>query len=103
MATLPNYVQFLAADYNESLDYRVRRSEMENGLSKQRPSRTKPLRVRKGFQHTAARRRLKYSPADFKNRLQVSTHSRAKAAEEIKAQYADLVAFQHTAARRRLI
>lgn len=48
MATLPNYVQFLATDYSESLDYRIRRSEMENGLSKQRPGRTKPLRVRKG-------------------------------------------------------
>ena len=76
------------------------------------------------FQHTAARRRLP-QPSNNRNgvsgfntqppeggcswpqylldRVDVSTHSRPKAADNILANYKYRQAFQHTAARRRLI
>lgn len=48
MANLPDYVKFLGDGYTEPLDYNVRRSEMDSGLGKQRPGRSKPVRTRKG-------------------------------------------------------
>ena len=55
------------------------------------------------FQHTAARRRLDFRESCFTDCIQVSTHSRPKAAGSRLARYVpDAAEFQHTAARRRL-
>ena len=55
------------------------------------------------FQHTAARRRLPTARNDGFITLDVSTHSRPKAAAcELKVEDDEVEVFQHTAARRRL-
>jgi hypothetical protein len=48
MATLPDFVKFLADGYGEPLDYKIERSPMDSGLSKSRPGRSKAIRTRKG-------------------------------------------------------
>ena len=55
-----------------------------------------------GFQHTAARRRLRRCFV-VNLAFRVSTHSRPKAADHHTAKAAGFAAFQHTAARRRLV
>ena len=55
-----------------------------------------------GFQHTAARRRLPTGLIDRISTVDVSTHSRPKAAAWFRAALRSPLAFQHTAARRRL-
>ena len=54
------------------------------------------------FQHTAARRRLDQTRLDAYRLINVSTHSRPKAAGEYRYGDFDNYEFQHTAARRRL-
>ena len=55
------------------------------------------------FQHTAARRRLRIYHTLITKRENVSTHSRPKAAAQVKDVWLNNVQeFQHTAARRRL-
>ena len=55
------------------------------------------------FQHTAARRRLPDTAAEFDAILSVSTHSRAEAAACLfESGIIASLLFQHTAARRRL-
>ena len=55
------------------------------------------------FQHTAARRRLRYATTSAQMQLLVSTHSRPKAAASLESPTQNGRAmFQHTAARRRL-
>lgn len=48
MHKLPEYAKFLRSGYGESIDYNLRQSDMDNGLKKQRPGRSFPLKVRKG-------------------------------------------------------
>ena len=55
------------------------------------------------FQHTAARRRLRHISKHTQHFINVSTHSRPKAAESAGGTVSDARnKFQHTAARRRL-
>ena len=55
------------------------------------------------FQHTAARRRLRFVPVRFLLQFCVSTHSRPKAAAYVRySNFVSAAKFQHTAARRRL-
>ena len=54
------------------------------------------------FQHTAARRRLAAEKIHFSTFLDVSTHSRPKAAGMCNSRFHRVALFQHTAARRRL-
>ena len=54
------------------------------------------------FQHTAARRRLGRQPGILRADVDVSTHSRPKAAGVGHPLVNRLIRFQHTAARRRL-
>lgn len=46
METLPSYVKILRENYTDGVDWNVRQSAMDNGLRKQRPGRSKVLRVR---------------------------------------------------------
>lgn len=46
METLPSYVKILRENYTDGVDWNVRQSTMDNGLRKQRPGRSKALRVR---------------------------------------------------------
>ena len=55
------------------------------------------------FQHTAARRRLEIAKGIKDKSLDVSTHSRPKAAGRVSATSLSKMRFQHTAARRRLV
>lgn len=48
LETLPAGICFLASGYGEDLDFNIKSSEMDSGLKKMRPGRSKPLRVRKG-------------------------------------------------------
>ncbi len=48
MHKLPEYVKFLRGSYGESIDYNLQQSDMDNGLKKQRPGRSVPLKIRKG-------------------------------------------------------
>ena len=59
-------------------------------------------RIRRGFQHTAARRRLGCYYNRHISVCQVSTHSRPKAAGQDNFGQTAPAEFQHTAARRRL-
>ena len=54
------------------------------------------------FQHTAARRRLASLVISNGIPIDVSTHSRPKAAGRQNVQFSPSIVFQHTAARRRL-
>ena len=70
----------------------------EGGCAHIRPG----ARNRRGFQHTAARRRLPANGDVDMAGMSVSTHSRPKAAAKTTGLRARSAVFQHTAARRRL-
>lgn len=46
MATFPEYATILMEGYSEEPDYGVLRSEMDGGIAKQRPTRSKPIVAR---------------------------------------------------------
>lgn len=46
MNTFPDYAKILAEGYGESPDFGVLRTEMDGGIAKQRPTRTKPIVTR---------------------------------------------------------
>lgn len=46
MATFPDYACLLLAGFTEQADYGVLRSEMDNGIAKQRPRRSIPIVTR---------------------------------------------------------
>ena len=48
METLPVGIKFLSNGYGEGLDLNIKTSEMDSGLKKMRPGRSKPIRIRKG-------------------------------------------------------
>lgn len=46
MSTFPNYAKVLLSGYSEEADYGVLRTEMDNGIAKQRPRRSLPIVTR---------------------------------------------------------
>jgi len=46
MSTFPTYAKILLSGYAEDADYGVLRTEMENGIAKQRPRRSLPIVTR---------------------------------------------------------
>lgn len=46
MATFPSYAKVLLAGFTEEPDYGVLRTQMDDGLAKQRPRRSKPIVTR---------------------------------------------------------